>query len=884
MSVRPFHILSGDDELPATSPRRAVLVSSYRSGATEGNRLGTAGYSYDFVARLFTPLLERLGKVIEVKSAPADLTAAAQAARQSGLDPVHVTFRPFQDVCLTSSAPNVVVPAWEFPDVPDRAFDGNPQNNWIETANRCSLVLVGGPFTADALARAGVTTPIRIVPVPTPETYFEMPRWQSDGSTALDCPLYVFPEISAVAGEAAADRLPSNRGQRREATRSLGRHAYRQLVKPCLPPTIEPVVTAALRAGALAWQGQHLPYRPAEQLRLSGVVYTSIFNPEDGRKNWEDMITAFLHALRDQEDATLVLKLIARNPQAISRVLAFYRRLDVTHRCRVVLLPGFLSESHMLELARASTYYITTTRAEGNCLPLMNYLAAGRPSISPRHTAIGDYFDSEVGFVVDSHPEPCAWPQDSRQGWRTSWHRLVWTSLVEQIRESYRIATADRAAYETRASAARERMRQWAHPEAVWPQLRSALDLAVCRENMEAESQPTLLPFSAGKSSRRPVVAAPAKRTVISLLNFRPGKIGGTETYLRRLIPRLPMAGGRHEIVLLMDRDLAAEDLFPGMERAVVDMSAAQVQRARGLEAISPYRCRLAEKALADLRPDVVFFPQQSIFPKNVPAPCALVVHDLYHIFLPQYLSPVQRVFRRRNYAYSIARAEQVIAISHFTKKTILAHYDVDPARIAVVPHGFEADPAGACDADPEIGGMYLYYPAITRPHKNHQALFESIAALRAEGRFDHRLILSGIQTPYWKTLQQQIHRLGLEPLVEHVGYLPYERVRRIYHGAECIVFPSLFEGFGLPVMEAFEAGKKVVVSRHELFDELGVPPQFQIDFSDPAQLRQAIAEPKIAGLTHRPWTWDESAEATMTLLDSAAAEDRAANTLARAA
>ena len=64
--------------------------------------------------------------------------------------PVDVAFRAFQHACLSPSVPNVAVPAWEFPDLPDHAFDGEPRNDWVRRANRCSLVIVGGPFTAEA--------------------------------------------------------------------------------------------------------------------------------------------------------------------------------------------------------------------------------------------------------------------------------------------------------------------------------------------------------------------------------------------------------------------------------------------------------------------------------------------------------------------------------------------------------------------------------------------------------------------------------------------------------------------------------------------------------------------------------------------------------------
>lgn len=538
MSVPHLRVFR-EESAPATTPAWAILLSSYSSGATEGNRLGTAGYSYDFVARLFAPLLERLGKLVEIKKLRTGLPAAIETARREGLEPVHVSFRPFQDAWLSPAAQNVMVPAWEFPDIPNECFDGNPQNNWVKTANRCSLVLVGGPFTAKALDAAGVTAPIRIVPVPTPTPYFDLAGWRADAPATLACSPYVLPEAGVQTRKGRSASVPAlSRTRRfRETVRVTGVRTYRNVIKPYIPSRIAPVVASALMAGVKEWRQQSVPYRRSKGLTLGGVVYTSIFNPDDGRKNWKDTITAFLHALRDCDDATLVLKLITSNRQAIGRLLSFYHRLDVSHRCRLVVIPDFLSEADMFELARATTFYLTTTRAEGNCLPLMNYLAAGRPGVAPSHTAIADYFDSDVGFVVESHPEPCTWPQDTRHCWRSTWHRLVWTSLVEQLRCSYQMAKNDQAAYEAMAAAARERMTRWSHPESVWPHLRSAIELlAPAAEPAQVDRvgtsnikpRPMVAPRIATNGgglalypSDRSSDPAPM-RVVVSLLSFRP--------------------------------------------------------------------------------------------------------------------------------------------------------------------------------------------------------------------------------------------------------------------------------------------------------------------------------------------------------------------------
>jgi glycosyltransferase involved in cell wall biosynthesis len=237
----------------------------------------------------------------------------------------------------------------------------------------------------------------------------------------------------------------------------------------------------AARSGYRAWQDSGLfsnSRSSTTPLCLSGIVYTSIFNPIDHRKNWEDLLTGFLIALQNCEDATLVLKLINNQPRAIAEVGNYYRGIGIAHRCKVVFISSFLSDEQLVELANGTTYYITTTRAEGNCLPLMNYLAAGRPAISPCHTAMADYFNGEMGFVVDSHPEPIAYPQDPEWRVSTTWHRLVWTSLVEAIRESYAVAKQNPAVYQRLAQRARQEIHRWSSPQSVAPRLHRALELA----------------------------------------------------------------------------------------------------------------------------------------------------------------------------------------------------------------------------------------------------------------------------------------------------------------------------------------------------------------------------------------------------------------------
>lgn len=473
-----------------------ILLTGYGSGATRGRNLGTAGYSYDFVASLFEPLLAQCGDCEHIEDAEGRLAERAATLQAAGKRVVHVGFRAMQDSYVVPGVPNVIVPAWEFPDVPAEGFDGNPRNDWTAVAREVTRVIVHGEFTRASFERAGVTENVSVVPVPTPESYFDVPDLDFDRSPTerirIDRGAVVLGgdeelqgdasnEMEPVAATGTAETIDATAVARQptrtwDTLRPVLKAAYKWIAQPFLPRWLETGVRTGIGLALTELASDRLRQRcGAGHVDLDGVVYTSIFNPRDGRKNWEDMLSAFLLGLGDRPDATLVLKLVGRDPSLANPVLGYYRSLDIPHRCRIVLIKEFLSDEEMLDLVRASTYYVTTTRAEGNCLPLMNYLAAGRPAVSPSHTAIADYFDSSCGFVVESHSEPCAWPQDSRLRSRTTWHRPVWTSLVDQLRESYTVAKTEPDQYAALAANARDVSRRRHHPDNVLVHLRDAL-------------------------------------------------------------------------------------------------------------------------------------------------------------------------------------------------------------------------------------------------------------------------------------------------------------------------------------------------------------------------------------------------------------------------
>lgn len=195
------------------------------------------------------------------------------------------------------------------------------------------------------------------------------------------------------------------------------------------------------------------------RFELSGVVFTALFNPYDGRKNWVDMLTAFCAAFRDVEDATLVFKLGHHEYQAaLNGMLMCIARLP-KFRCRILLVHGYLEKAEFDRLIAASAFVVNASHGEGQCLPLMELMSCGKPAIAPRNSAMLDYIDDQVAFVVHGWQDATAWPHDPRLAYRTCRQQISWSSLVDQYRAAYRCYKDDPQRYRRMSDAAVERMR-----------------------------------------------------------------------------------------------------------------------------------------------------------------------------------------------------------------------------------------------------------------------------------------------------------------------------------------------------------------------------------------------------------------------------------------
>jgi len=252
----------------------------------------------------------------------------------------------------------------------------------------------------------------------------------------------------------------------REAVRDLVPDAVRPLLArfrtPPPPPPTEPEPVEAPIIEVLETPEETLPAASeVVEIEVSGVVYVSVFNPDDGRKNWHHLITAFCWALRDAQDATLVLKMTHNDLSTYYvELMTLLSRLS-PFACRVVVMHGYLQDEEFARLYGAASFYVNASRCEGLCLPLMEFMSCARPVIAPDHTAMRDYIDDRVAFVVKSSQEPTIWPEDARILYRTLRHRPDWGSLKAAYEDSYAMAKHRPEAWHAMAEAANERMREY---------------------------------------------------------------------------------------------------------------------------------------------------------------------------------------------------------------------------------------------------------------------------------------------------------------------------------------------------------------------------------------------------------------------------------------
>ena len=239
-------------------------------------------------------------------------------------------------------------------------------------------------------------------------------------------------------------------------------------------------------------------------------------------------------------------------------------------------------------------------------------------------------------------------------------------------------------------------------------------------------------------------------------------------------------------------------------------------------------------------RADTTLAHFQYVVPPLWRGPSVVTVHDLSFVRHPEQGGHRDRVFLRALVPRAVRRARVVLTVSEFTKADIIEHYKLPENKVVVTYNGL--DPAFGPDGPRPAGSPYLLFVGALQPRK------DPIGALRAYARLgnlkdDLRLLMVGPEKHDVGSVRDEVTALGLEHHVELLGHVDQDELAALYRGAECLVFPSTYEGFGLPVLEAMASGTPVVTTNATALPEVAGDAAVLVPVGDPEALAAGILE-----------------------------------------
>ena len=313
----------------------------------------------------------------------------------------------------------------------------------------------------------------------------------------------------------------------------------------------------------------------------------------------------------------------------------------------------------------------------------------------------------------------------------------------------------------------------------------------------------------------------------------------GIGTYIRNLLKQLSRLDHTTEFVLLC----RPED-GPAL-RALGDNFRPVFETAGNYSVAEQLRIPLTLK-----REGVTLFhAPHYVLPPLVSCRSIVTIHDCIHLMFPQYLpNRFALGYAKASMALAARRANRVLTVSETSKRDIIKFFGTPPNKIDVIYNAFDERFATNPDEDAvvrvrerfQLQDPFVLYAGNVKPHKNLERLIEAFHLVRSGG-LDLKLVLIGDEISKYAALRRAVHRYQLHPYVRFLGYLPEETLAIMYRLAGVFVFPSLYEGFGLPPLEAMASGTPVVTSNVSSLPEVTGDAALLVDPYDPAAIADGI-------------------------------------------
>jgi glycosyltransferase involved in cell wall biosynthesis len=363
----------------------------------------------------------------------------------------------------------------------------------------------------------------------------------------------------------------------------------------------------------------------------------------------------------------------------------------------------------------------------------------------------------------------------------------------------------------------------------------------------------------------------------IVAIGIRPAKWGGVEMYFRNLVEKLSEVDEQNEYYVFVDsreiQDVVESRCGANVTAVYYPPSRYffNMLRKRPWTVIKILVNRAARLAIsrrllhvddnekngcldtAGFELDVIHHPFGFIHGAmpETDLPIVLTVHDLQIEYCPEFFDPVHLVSLKKAFRSSVERADMIVTISETTKQSLQEIYNVAESKIVVSYQGcarnfttrYRLEQLKAVREKYGLPERFLFYPAGTWHHKNHVRLLEALALLKRERGFAETLVMTGIQFNGHKNFVRAVEQLGLEDQVKYINFVPFEDLPLIYNLASVLVFPSLFEGFGIPFVEAMHTGLPIVCSNTTSIPEIVGDAGHYFDPEDPRDIAEKVLQ-----------------------------------------
>lgn len=280
-----------------------------------------------------------------------------------------------------------------------------------------------------------------------------------------------------------------------------------------------------------------------------------------------------------------------------------------------------------------------------------------------------------------------------------------------------------------------------------------------------------------------------------------------------------------------------------------------------------------------------VFFSPAHYAPRYTPAPCVLTIHDVAYVYYPEEYTKKDLYQLSSWTRYSLKKASSIIAVSKTTKKDIVRFYQIPEERINVIYNGFEKEAISVnsqiqlTDIDINITRPYILYVGTIQPRKNITTLIRAFAVFN-ETHPDYKLVITGKKGWLFDKIYNEARNLYLQNKIIFTGFINDKELVTLYKRAFCFVLPSLYEGFGIPVLEAMSFGCPVISSFSSSLPEIGGEASLYFDpdnFTDLInKLTLLASDPKLRNELIRKgsdrikqFSWDRCTASTLKILIS---------------